>query len=61
MTIAERKQRILEKIEQMKAEGADLQAALSKLGIENNEPVAQEQKDEQVKKLFDRYGVIYDN
>ena len=61
MTIEERKQRILEKIEQMKAEGADLQAALSKLGIENNEPVEQEQKDEQVKKLFDRYGVIYDN
>ena len=61
MTIEERKQRILEKIEQMKAEGADLQAALSKLGIENNEPVAQEQKNEQVKELFDRYGVIYDN
>ena len=61
MTISERKQRILEKIEQMKAEGADLQAALSKLGIENNEPVAQEQKNEQVKELFDRYGVIYDN
>ena len=61
MTIEERKQRILEKIEQMKAEGADLQAALSKLGVEDNEPVAQEQKDEQVKKLFDRYGVIYDN
>ena len=60
-TIEERKQRILEKIEQMKAEGADLQAALSKLGIENNEPVAQEQKNEQVKELFDRYGVIYDN
>ena len=60
-TIEERKQRILEKIEQMKAEGADLQAALSKLGVEDNEPVAQEQKDEQVKKLFDRYGVIYDN
>ena len=61
MTISERKQRILEKIEQMKAEGADLQAALSKLGVGNNEPVVQEQKDEQVKKLFDRYGVIYDN
>lgn len=61
MTISERKQRILEKIEQMKAEGADLQAALSKLGVEDNEPVAQEQKDEQVKKLFDRYGVVYDN
>lgn len=60
-TIEERKQRILEKIEQMKAEGADLQAALSKLGIENNEPVAQEQKNEQVKELFDRYGVVYDN
>lgn len=60
MTIAERKQRILEKIEQMKAEGADLQAALSKLGVEDNEPVAQEQKDEQVKKLFDRYGVVTD-
>lgn len=61
MTIEERKQRILEKIEQMKAEGADLQAALSKLGVEGNKPVEQEQKDEQVKKLFDRYGVIYDN
>ena len=61
MTISERKQRILEKIEQMKAEGADLQAALSKLGAVDNEPVAQEQKDEQVKKLFDRYGVVYDN
>ena len=61
MTIEERKQRILEKIEQMKAEGADLQAALSKLGIEDNEPVEQEQKNEQVKKLFDRYGVVYDN
>ena len=61
MTIEERKQRILEKIEQMKAEGADLQAALSKLGVEDNEPVAQEQKDEQIKKLFDRYGVAYDN
>ena len=61
MTISERKQRILEKIEQMKAEGADLQVALSKLGVEDNEPVAQEQKDEQIKKLFDRYGVAYDN
>lgn len=61
MTISERKQRILEKIEQMKAEGADLQAALSKLGVEDNEPVVQEQKDEQVKELFDRYGVIYDD
>lgn len=61
MTIEERKQRILEKIEQMKAEGADLQAALSKLGVEDNEPVAHEQKDEQVKKLFNRYGVVYDN
>ena len=45
----------------MKAEGADLQAALSKLEVKDNEPVAQEQKDEQVKKLFDRYGVVYDN
>ena len=42
MTIEERKQRILEKIEQMKAEGADLQAAPSKLGAEDNEPVARE-------------------
>lgn len=42
MTIEERKQRILEKIEQMKAEGADLQAALSKLGVEGNKPAAQE-------------------
>lgn len=61
MTIEERKQAILEKIEQMKAEGADLQKALSKLRVEDNEPVAQEQKDEQGKKLFDRYGVVYDN
>ena len=42
MTISERKQRILEKIEQIKAEGVDLQAALSKLGVEDNEPVALE-------------------
>lgn len=42
MTISERKQRILEKIEQIKAEGVDLQAALSKLGVEDNEPVARE-------------------
>ena len=42
MTIEERTQRILEKIEQMKAEGADLQVALSKLRVEDNEPVAQE-------------------
>ena len=37
MTIAERKQRILEKIEQMKAEGADMQAALEVLGVTTNE------------------------
>lgn len=40
MTIEERKQAILYKIEQMKAEGADLQAALAKLGVSDDEPVA---------------------
>lgn len=33
MTIEERKQAILAKIEEMKAEGADMQAALEVLGV----------------------------
>lgn len=33
MTIAERKQAILDKIAQMKAEGADMAAALEILGV----------------------------
>ena len=40
MSIDERKQAILAKIAEMKAEGADLQAALSKLGVNDDEPVA---------------------
>jgi hypothetical protein len=36
MTIEERKQAILEKIAEMKAEGADLQAALELLGVTEN-------------------------
>ena len=40
MTIEERKQAILYKISQMKAEGEDLQAALKKLGVTDDEPVA---------------------
>ena len=34
MTIEERKQRILAKIEEMKAEGADMQAALTILEVQ---------------------------
>lgn len=37
MTIEERKQAILDRIEEMKAEGADLQAALEKFGVTDNE------------------------
>ena len=33
MTIAERKQAIIEKINEMKAEGVDLKAALAKVGV----------------------------
>ena len=33
MTIEERKQAILDKIEEMKAEGVDLKAALEKVGV----------------------------
>lgn len=37
MTIEERKQAILAKIEEMKVEGADMQAALETLGVTVNE------------------------
>lgn len=37
MTIEERKQAILAKIEEMKAEGADKQTALETLGVTVNE------------------------
>lgn len=37
MTIEERKQVILDKIAEMKAEGADLEAALAKLGVTDDE------------------------
>lgn len=37
MTIKERKEAILAKIEEMKAEGADLQAAIEKLGVKDDE------------------------
>ena len=40
MSINERKNAILAKIADMKAEGADLQAALAKLGVIGDEPVA---------------------
>lgn len=39
MTIEERKQRILAKIEEMKAEGADMQAALAILEVQPDEQV----------------------
>lgn len=39
MTIEERTQRILEKIEEMKAEGADMQAALAILEVKPDEQV----------------------
>lgn len=37
MTIEERKKAILAKIEEMKAEGVDLKAALEKVGVTDNE------------------------
>lgn len=37
MTIEERKQAIIAKIEEMKAEGVDLKAALEKVGVTDNE------------------------
>lgn len=37
MTIEERKTVILAKIEEMKAEGVDLKAALEKVGVTDNE------------------------
>lgn len=40
MTIEERKEAILAKIAEMKAEGADLESALAKLGVNDDEPVA---------------------
>lgn len=39
MTIEERKQRILAKIEEMKADGADMQAALAILEVKPDEQV----------------------
>ena len=39
MTIEERKQRILAKITEMKAEGADMQNALTILGVTPDEDV----------------------
>lgn len=39
MTIEERKQRILAKIEEMKAEGVDMQAALAILEVKPDEQV----------------------
>ena len=37
MTIEERKQAIIEKINEMKAEGVDLKAALEKVGVVDDE------------------------
>ena len=37
MTIEERKQAILAKIEEMKAEGIDMKAALEKVGVNDDE------------------------
>ena len=37
MTITERKQAIIEKINEMKAEGVDLKAALEKVGVTDDE------------------------
>ena len=37
MTIEERKQAILAKIEEMKSEGVDMKAALEKVGVKDNE------------------------
>ncbi len=39
MTIEERKQRILDKIAQMQAEGKDMQEALNILEVKPDEPV----------------------
>ena len=39
MTIEERKQRILDKIAQMQAEGKDMQSALEILKVKSNEEV----------------------
>ena len=41
MTVEERKEIILGKIEEMKAEGADMQIALETLGVTVNEQVDQ--------------------
>jgi hypothetical protein len=40
MTIEERKQAILDKIEEMKAEGADLKGAVEKFGVTDDEQMA---------------------
>lgn len=37
MTIEERKQAIIDKINEMKAEGVDMKAALEKVGVKDNE------------------------
>ncbi len=37
MTIEERKQVIIDKINEMKAEGVDMKAALEKVGVKDNE------------------------
>ena len=37
MTIEERKQAIIDKISEMKAEGVDMKAALEKVGVKDNE------------------------
>ena len=37
MTVSERKDFILDKIEEMKAEGVDLKAALAKVGVTDDE------------------------
>lgn len=37
MTIEERKQAIIDKINAMKAEGVDMKAALEKVGVKDNE------------------------
>lgn len=40
MSIDERKHAILDKINELKEEGVDLQAALARLGVTDDEPVA---------------------
>ena len=37
MTIEERKQAIIDKINEMKAEGVDMKAALEKVGVKDDE------------------------